>query len=106
MTTFTKLKDGSWGLRIEGSAVVGDTVTVTKKSGETSHETVGHIVWTNGEITLATIAAKAGSGERSRRRPARGEHYCRNGQDPHSGKCCTGHHLGGYDCGATCCMLD
>lgn len=59
--TFTKLRDGSWGLRIVGPNAVepGQTVTVTKKSDETSTERVGEVIWSDGKgVTLAKIAAR------------------------------------------------
>lgn len=59
--TFTKLRDGDWGLRIVGPHAVepGQTVTVTKKSGETSTERVGEVIWSDGKgVTLAKIAAR------------------------------------------------
>lgn len=43
--SFTKLRDGSWGVRGQGLAE-GQHVTVTKKSGETSTGTVGAVVFT------------------------------------------------------------
>lgn len=56
-TTYTKLRDGSWGLRINNNAhvVAGQTVTVTKKSGETKVEQVGRVLWSGDGVTLATI---------------------------------------------------
>jgi len=39
MTTYTKLKDGSWGIKGKG-LTTGQTVSVTKKSGECNTETV------------------------------------------------------------------
>lgn len=59
--TFTKLRDGSWGLRIVGPHAVepGQSVTVTKKSGETSTERVGEVIWSDGKgVTLAKISAR------------------------------------------------
>lgn len=58
MTTYTKLRDGSWGLRVNSGQTVksGQSVTVTKKSGETKAETVGKVLWTGNGVTLATIA--------------------------------------------------
>jgi hypothetical protein len=54
--TYTKLKSGDWGVRIEGGTVKqGDTITVTKKSGERKQETIAKVVWTGNGITLAAI---------------------------------------------------
>lgn len=56
--TCTKLRDGSWGLRIQGRAVKDQTVTVCTRSGVTTQKTVGAILWTGNGITLATIAGE------------------------------------------------
>jgi hypothetical protein len=55
--TFTKLRDGSWGLRGLG-LVAGTTVTVTKRSGQTKRETVGRVMWTGDDgLSIASIAS-------------------------------------------------
>lgn len=46
MATYTKLKDGSWGVRAQGKVTVGASVTVTKKDGSTKVETVKAVLWT------------------------------------------------------------
>jgi len=62
-TTWTKLRDGSWGLRGEG-LVPGSRVTVTRKDGTTSTVTVGDVVWVGNAVgqdnlVLATVAKDA-----------------------------------------------
>jgi hypothetical protein len=45
-TTYTKLRDGSWGLRSEDTAIKeGAPVEVTLKSGETKPEIAGKQAW-------------------------------------------------------------
>lgn len=68
--TYSKLRDGSWGLRITGRVTPGEQVTVTKRSGETRTETVRHIIWQapDGTVTLAAIQ-KGGAAPR-RNNPA------------------------------------
>lgn len=62
MATFTKLRSGNWGLRGDAAELVtGETVTVTKRNGDESQETVGAIVWTDGEVAVAEIARKGAS---------------------------------------------
>ena len=39
--SFRKLRDGSWGVSVDGDASPGDTVTVTKKDGSTKRVTLG-----------------------------------------------------------------
>jgi len=56
--TYTKLRSGDWGVRVEGTAAKGDTITVTKKSGETKQETVRAVVWTGNGVTLCAIAQR------------------------------------------------
>jgi len=55
MTTFAKLKNGNWGLR--GTDLVeGQTVTVTKASGQRLTLTVGRVIWRGEDGT--TLAEK------------------------------------------------
>ena len=56
MVTFSKLRDGSWGLRGPG-LVTGETVYVSKR-GETRPvpKVVGKILWIGDGVRLATIA--------------------------------------------------
>lgn len=61
--TFTKLKTGEWGVRVEGTPTVGQEISVTKKSGEVSTVLVSKVVWegTNPEghaLSLCEIEAK------------------------------------------------
>lgn len=62
--TYTKLKDGSWGLRGAG-LTAGARVTVTTKAGVTKTETVGRVLWTGNGISIATIAAAARTSRRN-----------------------------------------
>lgn len=53
--TYTKLRDGNWGLRGEG-LTEGSRVTVSKRDGSSKQETVGKVFWTDGQVCLAAIA--------------------------------------------------
>lgn len=54
--TFIKLRSGSWGVRGPASAIVEDaSVTVAKRSGETSHVTIDRVLWTDGAAAIAAI---------------------------------------------------
>lgn len=55
-TTYTKLRDGSWGIRSTETLTAGRGVTVVKKSGECKTETVGKILFAKEGISIATIA--------------------------------------------------
>ena len=94
MTTYSKLKDGSWGVRGSVAEVVaGASVTVNKKSGESKTETVGRVLWTDGELALATIAASSSSKSYS---PSRKTRACKTG-----GNCSSfgsGRSCGAHDC--------
>jgi hypothetical protein len=61
MNTYSKLRDGSWGVRVAGPAKAGAAVTVTKKSGETKTETIGRVLWTDGKVSLCTIVSSTAS---------------------------------------------
>lgn len=51
--SYTKLNDGTWGLRVYGAVKVGDAVTVTTKAGAVKTETVGKVLWSG--ITKAGV---------------------------------------------------
>lgn len=68
--TYTKLKDGTWGVRVafsgKGSITAGDTVEVKKKSGEKKTETITKVLWSGNGVYLCAIKtsiAVAGSGK-------------------------------------------
>jgi hypothetical protein len=71
--TYTKLRDGSWGVRVVGTVAPGATVQVTKKSGESKTETVGKVIWTGNGVTLATLARESTPRPTTRRRGGRYE---------------------------------
>ena len=58
--SYTKLKDGDWGVRIEGTLDKGTRteITVTKRSGETKTEKVV-VLWSGKGISLAKIITKS-----------------------------------------------
>ena len=65
VTTYTQLRDGSWGLRVQGFAAPGEELRVSKKSGETKTEIVGRVIWTGNGVSLCTIASSSGSARRA-----------------------------------------
>jgi hypothetical protein len=67
--TYTKLRDGSWGIRVTGTAKAGDVVTVTKRSGEAVNATVGRVVWTGNGVSLCEVAAAPKRGRRPAAKP-------------------------------------
>ncbi|MCK9378326.1 MAG: hypothetical protein M0P73_19585 [Syntrophobacterales bacterium] len=72
--SYTKLKDGNWGLKGPMAELSRGSVQVTKKSGETKAETVGQIIagpFADGNA-LATIATAQGPSRVSPSRTQRG----------------------------------
>lgn len=66
--TYTKLKDGSWGLRVAGKAFDGQDVLVVTRDGRRVEENVGKVLWTDGKISICrTFAAKARGARRHER---------------------------------------
>lgn len=57
--TYTKLRDGSWGVRVQGPVKAGETITVTKKGGETKRETVAAVLWTGDGVSLCSVTPTA-----------------------------------------------
>ncbi len=60
--TYTKLKSGDWGIRVEGSKPSeGSTITVTKKSGESKTETIAKVIWSGNGVHLCAIKSTKSS---------------------------------------------
>lgn len=59
MNTYTKLSDGSWGVKTDSRVTPGMKITVTKKSGEKKTETVTGIVKSLPVGMIVNIAASA-----------------------------------------------
>jgi hypothetical protein len=65
MTTYTKLRDGSWGIKVQGTASAGQTVTVTKRDGSSKAETVARVLWAGDGVAICSVANKGASSGRS-----------------------------------------
>ena len=64
--SWARLRDGSWGLRIEGAGLrAGDRVRARRKDGSDSIETIGRIAWTGEGVTVASVVASAKPATRS-----------------------------------------
>lgn len=57
-----KLKNGSWGARVQGIPTVGDQIQITTRSGKSWTASVARILWTGDGISLV---ATQESGRRS-----------------------------------------
>ena len=62
MATWQKLKDGSWGVRVAGSAKAGESVRVTKKSGESQEVVISRVVWSGDGVTLCSVGQASSTG--------------------------------------------
>lgn len=58
MVTYTKLRDGSWGIKVAGTAIAGQVVTVTTKAGDVRTETVARVMWTGPNYCVCTFIPK------------------------------------------------
>jgi hypothetical protein len=76
MNSYTKLRDGSWGVR--GSEVAeGATIEVKKQSGEVKMETVGRVLWKGDGVAIGTIARQATAPQpRAQAKADRGDPSC------------------------------
>jgi len=56
--TWAKLKDGSWGVRVTSQSGAGQSIQVTKKSGEKSTVMLVQLIWTdNATVWLYSVGA-------------------------------------------------
>lgn len=56
--SYTKLKSGDWGVRVTGTARVGDRVTVITRAGERKEETIEKVIWTGNGVSLCSVVSK------------------------------------------------
>ena len=54
--TYTKLRNGQWGIRVPGTVGAGQTITVTKRDGSTSTETVDRVLWSGDGVSLCSVS--------------------------------------------------
>lgn len=91
--SYTKLKSGAWGIRVNGRAREGGEYTVKKKDGSTKTEVVEKVLWTDGSVSLCAIrqtgSGSGGSGGTCDEcgRPAARLIPCRDSSGI-SGRCC------------------
>ena len=69
-----KLRDGGWGVYIEGRASPGESVVVNKRDGSSSTVVLGRKVWEGNGKMLFTVN-KDGGGSHSRQRRGLGGSY-------------------------------
>ncbi len=75
MASYTKLKSGEWGIRVQGAAKQWQTVSVTTKAGKNKTETVTKVIWSGNGVTLCAIQSRetAGASRSSSRGSLRGK---------------------------------
>lgn len=69
--TYTKLKSGAWGVRVQGAVTAGQVVTVTKRDGSSRSEMIERVLWSGNNICLCAIT--------STQRQSRGPSWARDG---------------------------
>jgi len=69
--SYTKLKDGTWGIRVQGAARAGATVNVSRRDGSSKTKVVGRVIWAGGGVSICSIDSTA-SGPRSSQSSRRG----------------------------------
>jgi len=75
MNTWTKLRTGSWGVRIPCTSKpsIGSSVTVTKRGGETKTVTISAVVYFGNGVALCSIGS---SNTTTRKRAANYDRSC------------------------------
>ncbi len=63
--TYQKLKSGEWGIRVQGTAKAGDSVSVRTKAGVVKAEIVKAVVWSGDGVTLCAVEPRERSNGRS-----------------------------------------
>lgn len=56
--TYTKLRSGEWGIRVQGQPSAGDVIQVAKRDGSVKTETVAKIVWRGDGIAICAVARR------------------------------------------------
>lgn len=85
MNTYTKLKNGSFGVKVVGDAFTGKIVSVQTKAGKIKTETIKTVLWTGidkfsnlGKIALCTILQNTYPSQ-SQKSPNRDQGWRNNG---------------------------
>jgi len=97
--TPTKLRTGAWGVTTQGTPRVGETVTVTTKSGKSWTATIDRVIWSGSGVSICATSSGVSAPVRSSGVPApvrRGRRECVS-----DGNCSSfgaGRSCGGHDC--------
>ena len=89
--SYTKLKDGSWGIRVEGDVRPGQMVEVSTKAGQKKREQADKVLWsgrdkfTGKHMSLCTIRSNrqsVPSGGFVKRQPSQSRGYGKDRRFP------------------------
>ena len=69
--TPAKLRDGSWGARVQGTVKQGDVITITTRAGKTWDATVSRVVWSNDDVAICATGKVGGSSHSAPRHTSR-----------------------------------
>ncbi len=53
--SYSKLKNGDWGIRVLGEANSGDVLSVVTKAGKVTSAVAGRLIWSGEGVQLWTI---------------------------------------------------
>lgn len=90
----TKLRNGTWGARVEGAASVGDEIQITAANGKSWTARVKRVLWTSddGDVSIVATSSK----DRPARSQRRGRRARRGDGGPRGSEPC-------YMCGSYYC---
>lgn len=55
--TPTKLRDGTWGARVQGTVQSGDRITITTRAGKSWTAVIARVVWTGQGVSLVATGS-------------------------------------------------
>lgn len=96
MASYTKLRDGSWGVRVEDAVAAGQIVEVTTKAGAKKTETIGRVIWSGNGVSICPVTA---TGRSANGKSIFGKRTCKTGGNCSSfgnGRSCGAEDCDGY----------
>lgn len=63
MATYTRLRNGEWGVKVQGMVHVGQNVVVKKRNGDMKNVRILKVLWTNGETSICVIEPDDGGSD-------------------------------------------
>jgi len=93
--TPTKLRDGTWGARVRGTAAAGDTVTITTATGRSWDAQITRVVWSGEGVSICATSSLDRGASRRGMGPGHGRAAHVAGYAPY---CTDNESCGCYDC--------